>query len=54
MDATVSNPYPWSWPKDEQNKTDIFLLVYGVFYVIVRIKKICLSELDGSLNILST
>ena len=54
MDATVSNPYPWSGPKDQQNKTDIFLSVYGVFYVIVRSKKICLSELDSSLNILST
>ena len=39
MDATVSNPYPWSGPKDQQNKTDIFLSVYGVFYVIVRSKK---------------
>ena len=38
MDATVSNPYPWSGPKDQQNKTDIFLSVYGVFYVIVRSK----------------
>ena len=26
MDATVSNPYPWSGPKDQQNKTDIFLI----------------------------
>ena len=39
MDAAVSNPYAWSGPKDEQNKTDIFLSVYGVFCVIVRIKK---------------
>ena len=39
MDATVSNPYPWFGPKDQQNKTDIFLSVNGVFYVIVRSKK---------------
>ena len=45
-DATVTNPYPWSGPKDQQNKTAIFLSVYGAFYVIVRSKKICLSELD--------
>ena len=45
---------PWSGPKDQQNKTAIFLSVHGVFYVIVRSKKICLSELDSSLNILST
>ena len=45
---------PWSGPKDEQNKTVVFLSVYGVFYVIVRNKKICLSELDSLLNILST
>ena len=30
---------PWSGPKDQQNKTDIFLSVYGAFYVIVRSKK---------------
>ena len=29
MDATISNPYPWSGPKDEQNKMGIFLSVYG-------------------------
>ena len=36
---------PWSGPKDQQNKTDIFLSVYGVLYVIVRSKKICLSDI---------
>ena len=27
--AMVSNPYPWPGPKDQQNKTDEFLSVYG-------------------------
>ena len=26
----------WSGPKDQQNKTDKFLLVYGIMYVIVN------------------
>ena len=30
----VSNPYPWSGPKDNQNKTDKFLSVFGIMYVI--------------------
>ena len=29
----------WSGPKDQQNKTDIFLSVYGVMHVIIRSKK---------------
>ena len=29
----------WSGPKEEQNKTDIFLSVYGVMYVIVNSRK---------------
>ena len=29
----------WSGPKDQQNKTDKFLLVYGVMYVIVNSRK---------------
>ena len=37
--AIVSNPYPWSGPKDQQNKTDKCLSVYGVMYVIVNSRK---------------
>ena len=29
----------WSGPKDQQNKTDIFLSVYGVMHVIIGSKK---------------
>ena len=36
---TVRTTYPWSGPKDQQNKTDIFLSAYGVMHVIVRSKK---------------
>ena len=37
--AMVSNPYPWPGPKDHQNKTDKFLSLLGVMYVIVKSKK---------------
>ena len=37
--AMVSNLYPWSGPKDHQNKTDKFLSFFGVMYVIVNTKK---------------
>ena len=37
--AMVSNPYPWPRPKDQQNKTDKFLSVFGVTYVIVNSRK---------------
>ena len=37
--AMVSNPYPWPGPKDQQNKTDKFLSVYGVIYVMVNSRK---------------
>ena len=36
--AMVSNPYPWSRPKDHQYKTDKFLLIFGVMYVIIKSK----------------
>ena len=39
FEATLSNPYPWSGPKDQQNKTDVFLSVYGVMHVIVNSRK---------------
>ena len=29
----------WSGPKDQQNKTDKFLSVFGVMYVIVNFRK---------------
>ena len=37
--AIVSNPYPWSGPKDHQNKKDKFLSVFEVMYVIVKSRK---------------
>ena len=37
--AMVSNPYPWSRLKDHQYKTDKFLLIFGVMYVIIKSKK---------------
>ena len=37
--AMVNQPYPWPRPKDEQNKTDKLLLVFGVMHVIVKFKK---------------
>ena len=36
---------PWSGPKDHQNKTNIFLSVYGVMHVIVGSKKEKVKEL---------
>ena len=36
---TRSNTPGWSGPKDQQNKTDIFLSVYGVMHVIVGSRK---------------
>ena len=32
-------PYPWSGPKEQQNKTDVFLSVYGVMHVIINTRK---------------
>ena len=37
--AMISNPYHWPGPTDQQNKTDKFLSVYGVMYVIVNSRK---------------
>ena len=37
--AMVSNSYPWPGPKDHQNKTDKFLSVFGVVYVILNSRK---------------
>ena len=37
--ATVNNPYPWPNPRDEQNKADVFLVAYGVIYVIIKSKR---------------
>ena len=37
--AMVSNHYPCPGPKDQQNKTDKFLSVYGVMYAIVNSRK---------------
>ena len=37
--AMVGNSYPWPGPKDQHNKTDKFLSVYGVMYVIVNSRK---------------
>ena len=39
FEPTLSNPYSWSGPKDQQNRTDIFLSVYGVMHVIIRSRK---------------
>ena len=39
INAMVSNPYPWPGSKDQQNKTDKFLSVFGVMYVIVNSRK---------------
>ena len=36
---TQSGKLAWSGPKDQQNKTDIFLSVYGVMHVIVGSRK---------------
>ena len=35
----VSNPYPWSGPKNHQSKTNKFLSVFGDMYVIIKSKK---------------
>jgi len=37
--STWSTTPGWSGPKDQQNKTDVFLSVTGVIYVIVNSKK---------------
>ena len=39
FEPTRSNTPGWSGPKDQQNKTDIFLSVYGVMHVIVGSRK---------------
>ena len=39
FEPTRSNTPGWSGPKDQQNKTDIFLSVYGVMHVIIGSKK---------------
>ena len=39
FEPTRSNTLGWSGPKDQQNKTDIFLSVYGVMHVIVGSRK---------------
>ena len=38
-DSTPCSTGGWSGPKEQQNKTDIFLSVYGVMYVIVGSRK---------------
>ena len=37
--ATYRSTASWSGPKDQQNKTDVFLSVYGVMHVIIGSKK---------------
>ena len=37
--AMVNQPYPWPRRKDEQNKTDKLLSVFGVMHVLVKSKK---------------
>ena len=39
FEPTRSNTPGWSGPKDQQNRTDIFLSVYGVMHVIIRSRK---------------
>ena len=36
---TLSSTSGWSGPKDQQNKTDKFLSVFGIMYVIVNSRK---------------
>ena len=37
--ATISITNGWSGPKDQQNKTDVFLSFYGVLHVIIESRK---------------
>ena len=39
VNPKVNNAYRWSGPKDQQNKTDVFLSVYGVVYAIMKSRK---------------
>ena len=39
FDPTYTTTTGWSRPKDQQNKTDKFLSVFGIMYVIVNSKK---------------
>ena len=39
FEPTLRNPYSWSGPKEQQNRTDIFLSVYCVIHIIIRSKK---------------
>ena len=39
LESTCSSTMGWSGPKSEQNKTDVFLSVYGVIYAVVKSRK---------------
>ena len=39
FEPTCSSTMGWSGPKSEQNKTDVFLSVYGVIYAVVKSRK---------------
>ena len=40
LGATLISTYGWPGAKDLQNKTDEFLLVYGILYIIENFHKI--------------
>ena len=39
FEPTCSSTMSWSGSKSEQNKTDVFLSVYGVIYAVVKSRK---------------
>ena len=43
---TVKNPYPWSGPKDQQNKTDLHLALYNFIAPNGAIKFFVVSLVD--------
>ena len=39
LDSIQSLSTGWLGPKDQQNKTDVFLYVYGVLHIIIKSRK---------------